>query len=211
MKDVALTADQSNRVPFIAPRLNLCLDFANTCYGRGSMPTESLHGFSDLLRWCAEKAPLAKPVADDLVSWSKANGESSARAFDRAIEIRESIYRIFAGFASERETAVADIENLNRAIAAAPLRGLIQRTEDGFAWSVPRESGSHESLLAPVLWSAGDLLTGKYLHRVRLCANNKCLWLFLDDSLSGRRRWCSMSACGNRAKTQRHYLRRKAG
>ncbi|WP_370655437.1 CGNR zinc finger domain-containing protein [Candidatus Binatus sp.] len=25
------------------------------------------------------------------------------------------------------------------------------------------------------------------------------------------RRWCSMQACGNRAKTRRHYLRRKAG
>jgi len=208
---VAPTADQSNRAPFPTPRLSLCLDFANTCYGRGSTPTESLHGFSDLLLWCAEKVPLAKSVADELGSWSDGNAESGAQVFNRAIEIRESIYRIFGGFASERETPLADIENLNRAIAAAPLRSLIQRAEDGFAWSVPKEGGSHESLLAPVLWSAGDLLTGKYLHRVRLCANHKCLWLFLDDSLSGRRRWCSMSACGNRAKTQRHYLRRKAG
>ena len=65
------------------------------------------------------------------------------------------------------------------------------------------------ALLAPALWSAGDLLTGPQLARVRECANDKCLWLFLDESKNGTRRWCSMSACGNRAKAHRHYLRSK--
>ena len=31
----------------------------------------------------------------------------------------------------------------------------------------------------------------------------------LDKSKSSNRRWCSMSACGNRAKAHRHYLRQK--
>jgi predicted RNA-binding Zn ribbon-like protein len=46
--------------------------------------------------------------------------------------------------------------------------------------------------------------------RLRQCANAKCRWLFVDDSKGGSRRWCSMSTCGNRAKVQRHALR-KAG
>ena len=66
------------------------------------------------------------------------------------------------------------------------------------------------ALLAPVLWSAGDLLAGPRLGRVRRCANPQCLWLFLDDSKTGNRRWCSMATCGNRAKAHRHYLRQKA-
>ena len=45
--------------------------------------------------------------------------------------------------------------------------------------------------------------------RIRHCANAKCLWLFLDDSKNGSRRWCSMQLCGNRAKAHRHYLRGK--
>jgi predicted RNA-binding Zn ribbon-like protein len=40
---------------------------------------------------------------------------------------------------------------------------------------------------------------------VRRCANDKCLWLFIDRSKAGTRRWCDMAACGNRAKAQRHY------
>jgi len=58
--------------------------------------------------------------------------------------------------------------------------------------------------------SAGDLLLGPKLARVRQCANPACRFLFLDDSKAGNRRWCSMAACGNRAKAHRHYLRRKA-
>ena len=49
-----------------------------------------------------------------------------------------------------------------------------------------------------------DLIGGK-LDKVRRCANPECGWLFLDDSRAGKRRWCSMSACGNRAKARRHY------
>jgi predicted RNA-binding Zn ribbon-like protein len=62
-------------------------------------------------------------------------------------------------------------------------------------------------MLAPVLWSAADLLVGGGHSRVRRCANSKCLWLFRDESKTGTRRWCDMAACGNRAKARRHYLK----
>ena len=38
--------------------------------------------------------------------------------------------------------------------------------------------------------------------RVRSCG--RCGWLFCDSSKGGRRRWCSMKACGNREKSSRH-------
>jgi predicted RNA-binding Zn ribbon-like protein len=34
--------------------------------------------------------------------------------------------------------------------------------------------------------------------------------VFYDESPTGRRRWCDMSTCGNRAKAARHRARRKA-
>jgi predicted RNA-binding Zn ribbon-like protein len=45
------------------------------------------------------------------------------------------------------------------------------------------------------------------LDRVRRCANPACVLLFLDVSKSGRRRWCDMAGCGNRAKAAAHYAR----
>ncbi len=43
--------------------------------------------------------------------------------------------------------------------------------------------------------------------RVRRCANHQCILHFYDASRSGRRQWCSMAACGNRAKARRYYER----
>jgi predicted RNA-binding Zn ribbon-like protein len=47
--------------------------------------------------------------------------------------------------------------------------------------------------------------------RFRTCANDACRWTFYDHSPTGRRRWCDMKVCGNRAKAARHRQRTKAG
>jgi predicted RNA-binding Zn ribbon-like protein len=46
--------------------------------------------------------------------------------------------------------------------------------------------------------------------RVRACAHPHCVLYFYDTSKNGTRRWCSMAACGNRAKAARHYARKHA-
>jgi len=84
-----------------------------------------------------------------------------------------------------------------------------KRTGVGWAWQVAPAGPLAPALLAPVLWSAGDLLAGAVHRHVRRCANERCLWLFLDQSKGGTRRWCDMASCGNRAKARRHYLRTK--
>lgn len=43
--------------------------------------------------------------------------------------------------------------------------------------------------------------------RIRPCAHESCILHFFDTSRNGTRRWCSMAACGNRAKASRHYAR----
>ncbi|MGH7349118.1 MAG: CGNR zinc finger domain-containing protein, partial [Candidatus Rokuibacteriota bacterium] len=43
----------------------------------------------------------------------------------------------------------------------------------------------------------------------RLCKNPACRWAFLDRSHSGRRVWCDMALCGNRAKVARFRRRQR--
>jgi predicted RNA-binding Zn ribbon-like protein len=57
-----------------------------------------------------------------------------------------------------------------------------------------------EATLALVARDALDLVSSADLARVRPCSNPECQVLFLDSSRPGRRRWCSMGTCGNRAK-----------
>ena len=95
--------------------------------------------------------------------------------------------------------------------AIGPHREMLAQAEDGYAWDVKTIDASVAGFLAPVLWSAADLLTHANRRRVRRCANDACLWLFVDESKAGTRRWCDMSSCGNRAKSRRHYLKTKTG
>jgi predicted RNA-binding Zn ribbon-like protein len=207
---VAKTDGQSGEL-IAAPRLALCLDFANTLAGRGgAVALEALHSFDDLIGWCVAAGLLSEGEAARRRSWSRKNPEQAESVFAEAIALREAIYRVFGGLAAGAETEGEDLNRLNRALRQAPLRSAVGRGPSGFGWHIDSERKAAAELLAPVVWSAGDLLTGKHLGQVRLCANQKCLWLFLDDSLAGTRRWCSMQACGNRAKTRRHYLRRKS-
>jgi predicted RNA-binding Zn ribbon-like protein len=43
--------------------------------------------------------------------------------------------------------------------------------------------------------------------RIRRCEGERCVLLYYDTSRNRSRRWCDMSACGNRAKAAAHYRR----
>ena len=65
-------------------------------------------------------------------------------------------------------------------------------------------------------WGPAWLAARSYLElldtapdRIRRCAHGSCILHFFDTSRNGTRRWCSMAACGNRAKASRHYARTK--
>ncbi|MET9892146.1 CGNR zinc finger domain-containing protein [Streptomyces sp. NPDC006465] len=65
-------------------------------------------------------------------------------------------------------------------------------------------------------WGPAWLAARNYLElldtapdRIRRCAHAACILHFFDTSRNGTRRWCSMAACGNRAKASRHYARTK--
>ncbi|MGH1561015.1 CGNR zinc finger domain-containing protein [Caulobacter segnis] len=63
-----------------------------------------------------------------------------------------------------------------------------------------RLTGGARALLASVAREAVLLLGGPDSAHIRRCQGPTCAILFLDTSRKGDRRWCSMSACGNRAK-----------
>src|SRR5438105_252759 len=195
-----------------AGRENLCLDFANTLSWRGSpMPSESLGGFADLIDWLAGAADLPAETVEAVRQWSRAYRQQADALFDEAIGLREALYRLFSALAAGEPAPADDVVVLNHALAAAPPRQRVAQAAGGYAWQTGGIAMSAPGLLAPVLWSAGDLLTRGDRRRVRRCANDACLWLFVDESKAGTRRWCDMSSCGNRAKSRRHYLRTKQG
>jgi predicted RNA-binding Zn ribbon-like protein len=64
------------------------------------------------------------------------------------------------------------------------------------------------SALAAIARDAVRLLGGPQAARIKECEHPDCSLLFVDETQSGRRRWCSMGRCGNLVKTAGYRARR---
>jgi predicted RNA-binding Zn ribbon-like protein len=192
----------------VVPHVNLSIDFANTLEWRGSTARETLGGLADLINWLGSANALPSRAIGDLVRWFEAHPRRAVAVYEDAIAIRETLYRLLRTLAKGASPLEDELQQLNRALSETFPRTKLERDGANLGWQIevkPIAAG----VLAPVLWSAADLLATSTASRLRECANERCLWLFIDDSKNGTRRWCSMQACGNRAKAHRHYLRHK--
>ena len=95
---------------------------------------------------------------------------------------------------------------LNAVAAGHP--PFVSLSEDGIATTF----GSVRQLLTGLALEAIGLIGSEQSSRLRQCEAESCAVLFLDESRTGERRWCSMANCGNRAKVrsfrQRSQVRR---
>lgn len=160
---------------------------------------------------------------DAFVDWLQANDVLDA---ERASGIRRRAYQQPAGAAAslvdarrvraalralaERgagsEKARADaLTEINRVLGrSAGTRRLEARADGGYARTFVTVGDAFAALMVPIADSAAESLIAGELARVRRCADPRCARVFLDTTKNGRRRWCDMATCGNRAKAARH-------
>ena len=108
-----------------------------------------------------------------------------------------------------RPAAAAAIGTVNELLRARPVVELA--VADGALVTRNRRVGNPlEDALARLVEPLVESVAAGETERLRICANDECRWVFEDTSRTGRRRWCSMASCGNRAKAARHRARQRA-
>jgi predicted RNA-binding Zn ribbon-like protein len=190
----------------------LCLGIVNTVlWRRSDAPVERLTSYDDLVRYVARAGWL--PGADRLMTAGAAHPRKARAVLGQAIDLRETLFRIFSDVAAQEPPPKAEMRALNRALAEAMSHvELVSSGAGGFEtrW------GRGEPLDVP-LWqvaaSAGALLASDDLERLKQCPGEQCGWVFIDVSSNQSRRWCDTKLCGNRARVRAHYerTRRAAG
>jgi predicted RNA-binding Zn ribbon-like protein len=103
---------------------------------------------------------------------------------------------------------VEDVGGADERLNAVLARGLVVRSMSG--GQVRERVVLSDEDWTPAWLAADDYLRlrGQSPGCVRRCAQPPCVLYFYDPT--GRRRWCSMAGCGNRAKARRHYARSRA-
>jgi predicted RNA-binding Zn ribbon-like protein len=192
----------------------LCLDFVNTL--NGSRDTgeveEKLTNYADVVSWGRQAGIITEREARELLKEAARSPKEAEAVVLRARDLREAIYRIFSAVTHERTPAKSDLSILNGALSQAMAQSEIVGTNEGFVWDWSK--GGDRIALDRVLWpvarSAAELLTSDEMKRARVCEADDCTWLFMDLSKNRSRRWCDMKYCGNRAKSRRHYERKRS-
>lgn len=182
----------------------IALDFANTLGGMHTAPThEHLIEYRDLVDFARSAGTISSAQGRRLVDEAARQPARGAAVLRRAIELRETIWRVFDAFAKGARADLADLAKIHDEELAALRHARIEQIGAAIAYR-----WSDELLLDRPLWeiarSAADLLrSADDLPRVRECGSATCEWLFIDRSRNHTRRWCDMADCGNRAKQRR--------
>ncbi len=187
----------------------LCLDFCNTVGGkRGQVEREYLQSYQDLLAWGVQARLLPKAAAARLAQSAARHPAGSRAVYQRALGLREAIYRVFLAIARGRKPAAADLECVNAELAQALGRLRVVPERDRFVWEWAGDPAALDRPLGPIARSAAELLTGPAgFSHVHQCEGETCGWLFVDSTKNHSRRWCDMGDCGNRAKVRRFRLK----
>src|SRR5438477_5383486 len=186
----------------------LCLDFANTIHNsRAEDNGEELRAISDLVRWGKEAGLLSSAEHDRLIEHYSRNPRQASVALAKGTDIRNLLLSVFAGIANGRSLSPQRLSELNSALEQIPGLMRVRKGTDRIETEWTSAGDGLERVLFAVLTSAAEVLGSDRLARIRECASADCTWLFVDESRNHSRRWCDMSACGNRMKARRHYQR----
>jgi predicted RNA-binding Zn ribbon-like protein len=214
------------RFHFIGERL--WLDFVNTepaapnggRYGRAALADvadlpvradDALHDFDTFVAWLESAAVLDVERAQGIRRRALQQPAGAAATLVDARRVRTTL-RVLA----ERGTAAPQVRfnaltEINRVLGrSAGTRRVELRADGSYARAFVPVGDAFAGLMIPIVESAADAMILGELGRVRRCADSRCPRVFFDRTKNGRRRWCDMATCGNRAKAARHRARRRS-
>jgi predicted RNA-binding Zn ribbon-like protein len=186
----------------------LCLNFTNTKNWRADDKAyDHFWGYSSFLSWTLQLGLLSPSAAERLAELAEQQETAARAALDKAARVREAVYAVFASSAGGADMPAQALDTINMTWREAMKHRRLVREGQKLVWKWDEADGWLDSALWPVIESAAELLVSEKCDRVKCCGG--CGWLFLDTTRDGRRRWCDMKLCGNRAKARRYYERNR--
>jgi len=199
-------AEQLDTAKFYFVGNNLSIDFVNTQIIADGEPNLLLESFADFVAWAQAADLLSTPQADTVLeNWG--SKPQAAQSLKDAKAFRETLRKMIQQAATGAEIDASIINAINQLLHEGNGYNELVRGENGFEKRFHTAFHPPRQLLAPIAAAAADLLCYGNPAYLRKCENPDCVLYFYDTTKNHRRRWCSMAACGNRAKAAAFYQR----
>jgi predicted RNA-binding Zn ribbon-like protein len=187
------------------------LDFVNTDDGRHGADGDALRDFDAFARWLGMAGVLDAERAAGMRRRAQQQPAGATAALSDARRVRAALRDLAERGAHAERVRLDALGEINRVLGrSAGTRRVEPRTGGAFVRTFVPVGDAFAGLLIPIVDSAADALILGELPRVRRCADPRCARVFFDATKNGRRRWCDMSTCGNRAKAARFRERTHA-
>lgn len=183
------------------------LDFVNTLEYDKGVAQEDLPDVPTAVHWLQDHALLHREMVADLLN--RYETEDGAPVMQRIWRVRAALRELLDASVDLRRPQDSALREVNRALKATYLIELVPAM-DGVSLDHRHDGDPISGAMARLSEAVARELTQGDAKRMRICANDECRWVFRDYSPAGRRKWCDMSTCGNRAKAARHRERQKA-
>jgi predicted RNA-binding Zn ribbon-like protein len=173
------------------------MDFVNTRRERWNRDVECLVTPDDLGAWLMRTGLLPAPMT------------VRAGVLEEAIALREAIDACVRAAVAGEVPPAAAVTLIDDHLVNAGARPQLTLAGGLPVLGERAPADSPRRALGTLALDAARMLGTAERDRIRICASETCSARFFDRSPAAARRWCSMNACGNREKAQRHRSRRR--
>lgn len=206
----------AKKIPLVGGRL--CLDFVNTANWPNAFSTIPLTQYESadewfthpekIVHWGHQVGLIDEVSVRILIGEIRTTPRAAASLVPTVHTLRLSVRKLLT---TPKLVYPLDLEVLNRSLKQAGATSLtLSSTNEEAQYTFSHGRLNFSWLEAAIAYSTAELLTSPLRKRIKICPGDRCGWLFLDNSPNNRRRWCSMTTCGNRHKAKAHYKRKKA-
>jgi predicted RNA-binding Zn ribbon-like protein len=189
--------------------LESTFDFLNTDDLENGFRVDRIPTLDAALAWFVDRGVIHLEGAQRSRAQAANEPAAAARELTRIHRVRESLREVADSIAEQRAPRVGALETVNRALHARQVIELLP-APDGVNVDHRHVGDPIDDALARLADPLVKELVAGHPERIRICDNDTCRWVFYDTSRTGRRRWCDMATCGNRAKAARHRARAKS-
>lgn len=190
---------------FILVSNDLFLDFANTMVKRNGEPFDLLGDFEDFLAWSVAVKLIDKKQAEEF-----AKEKAIEKQFAEIKRFRDVLRKIARSIIDNKKINDSLIKEINERLKFQNTWAEIHFENEGYKKFIRREYKKPIDILSKIAESVADFLAENKLGDLRICESEDCILFFHDTTKNHSRRWCSMESCGNRAKANAFYKRKKA-
>jgi predicted RNA-binding Zn ribbon-like protein len=180
---------------------DLSVDFVNTVSDVRTGLGEHVPTPVDLAAWARHAGALDDAEHKAVSRAINADPVRAQARYRQALRLRDCLTRLLTGPPGRDDLAIVDRYRRRDAAGRELGHGV-----GGYhlAWTGPVDL---ELVATRVVSSFVALATSERMALIGQCSGPRCGWLFVDESPGRRRRWCSMTDCGNRAKVRRFRSR----